>query len=110
MMKNWHFGTRLFWYPFGFLQPPPRARQGFGGPSYLRHPTGGGPGWGATGLRHTRNCRKSRNGGVATPWRATWGRGGGVVASAPLSEIPHNSKSAHFWALVGIVRLWDVLM
>ena len=19
-LKNWHFGTRLFWYPFGFLQ------------------------------------------------------------------------------------------
>ena len=51
----------------------------------------GGPGRGATGpfggavavtsLRHTRNCGKNRDGGVATPWSAT--RGGGV-ASAPL--------------------------
>ena len=67
--------------------PPPGAQQGFGGPNYPRHPTGGS-GWGATGpfgggggvvaatpLRHTRNCGKScdevvatleRNGGV---WR-----------------------------------------
>ena len=43
------------------------------------------PGWGATGpfgggvaatpLRHTRNCGKNRDGGVATPWSAA---GGGV--------------------------------
>ena len=53
----------------------------------------GGPGWGATGpfgrrgvaatpLRHIRNCGKSRDGGVATPWSAT----GEGVASAPLSR------------------------
>ena len=44
-----------------------------------------GPGWGATGffrgvvaatpLRHTRDCGKIHDGGVATPWSAT---GGGV--------------------------------
>ena len=53
----------------------------------------GGPGRGETGpfgggvvaathLQHPRNCGKSGDGGVATPWSAT---GGGGVASVPLS-------------------------
>ena len=57
----------------------------------------GGPGMGcemalfgggvaATPLRHTRNCGKSRDRGVATPWSATWGAPGEGVASAPLSS------------------------
>ena len=32
-----------------------------------------------TPLRHTRNCRKNRNGGVATPWSVTGGGGGWSV-------------------------------
>ena len=57
------------------------------------------PGWGATGpftngvaatpLRHTRNCRKRRDRGVAIPWSAT----GGGVASAPLSPQNSNHRS-----------------
>ena len=72
----------------------PWSAMGFGGPNYPQHPTG--LGWGATGpceggiaatpLRHTRNCGKSRDGGVATPWIAP--KGG--VASAPLSKTPHT--------------------
>ena len=89
--------------------PPPGARQGFGGANCPRHPSqvavytpppprakisatggfqegvrqgplgGGGGGVAATPLRHTHNCGKSRDRGVATPWRAT---GGGSVAYA----------------------------
>ena len=59
---------------------PLGAQQGFRGPT-ARDTLQGGPGRGATGrfgrgvaaisLKHTRNCRKSCDGGVATPWSAT---------------------------------------
>ena len=48
------------------------------------------------GLRHPRNCGKSRDRGAATPWSAT----GGGVASAPLSYSTYV-KEAQF----GSVRL-----
>ena len=47
-------------------------------------PLGGGVA--ATPLLHTQNCGMNRDRGVATPWGAT----GGVVASAPLSAVPHK--------------------
>ena len=48
-----------------------------------------GRGVAATPLQHTRNCGKSRDGGVATPWSAT----GGGVASAPLRSSPEQNYS-----------------
>ena len=81
------------------VAPASGARQGFEGPNYPRHPTEGS-GMGATGpftggvaatpLRHTRNCGKSHDGDVATPWSAT----GGSVASAPLRR-PISDHDAH---------------
>ena len=56
--------------------PPPRAKTSATGGSGMGCDRAlGGRGVAATPLQHTRNCGKSCDGGVATPWRATGGGG-----------------------------------
>ena len=51
----------------------------------------------ATPLRHPRNCGRSSDRGVATPWSAT----GGGVASAPLREGGGDGVLKGGWGLKG---------
>ena len=59
-----------------------------------------GGGVAATPLRHPQNCRKSRDGGVATPWSAIGG--GGVAPKALLLK--------HYYSRQGNLVMISVTM